>query len=160
MMAEAARPRARATLLTIGRIVLFAGGVLPWLLPLGRASLPLGAVGAAIDLLFVPMCHRLPERTLVLWGTPMPLCSRCAGIFAGVALGAAIARPRLPLSRWRWVIAATGALMVLDVVMQDAGFHPVWHETRVLTGALFGVAIAVTCVTALRGKTVSALPAD
>jgi len=90
----------------------------------------------------------------------MPLCSRCAGIFAGVALGAAIARPRLPLSRWRWVIAATGALMVLDVVMQDAGFHPVWHETRVLTGALFGVAIAVTCVTALRGKTVSALPAD
>src|SRR5262249_53086596 len=121
VMAEEARPRARATLLTMGRAVLVVAGVVPWLLPLTRALLPLGSAGAAIDLLFVPMCHRLPERTLSLLGVLMPLCSRCAGIFAGAAIGAAIARPRLSLPRWRWIIAATGALMALDVLTQDMG---------------------------------------
>jgi uncharacterized membrane protein len=150
--AGADRLRAAATLTTAGRVTLFVGGALPWLLPFGRSYLRLGAVGAAIDLAFTPLCHRLTERTLVLAGVPMPLCSRCAGIFAGVALGAIFALPRIPLARWRAIIAATGALMLLDVVTQELGVHPIWHLSRVLTGALFGYAIAVAVITALRGE--------
>jgi uncharacterized membrane protein len=152
-----ARLHAAATLTIAGRLILFLGGSLPWLLPLGRRYLRLGTAGLALDLLFLPMCHRLPERTLTLAGMPMPLCSRCAGIFAGVALGALIMRPRLSLSSWRWMIGATGALMALEVVTQDAGLHPIWHSTRVLSGLLFGYALAVTCVVALRGSHPSVL---
>lgn len=147
-----ARRRAAAILTAAGRAALFVGGALPWLIALWRSYFPLGKVGIALDLLFVPMCHRLPDRTLRLAGVAMPLCSRCAGIFAGIAIGSMVARPWLPLARWRGMIAVTGALMALDVVTQDVGLHAVWHPTRLLTGLLFGYAVAVTCVTALRGQ--------
>ena len=147
-----ARRRAAAIVTAAGRAALILGGALPWLGPLWRSSVPRSKVGPALDLVFVPMCHRLPERTLRIAGELMPLCSRCAGVFAGVAIGAIVARPWLPLARWRGMIAATGALMALDVLTQDVGLHPVWHPTRVLTGLLFGYALAVTCVTALRGE--------
>src|SRR5262245_24781194 len=96
---------AKATLTLACRAFLFLGGALPWLLPLARRYLPLGTAGVTLDLAFVSMCHRLPERTLSLAGVPMPLCSRCAGVFAGVALGAAVLGPRLTVSRWRWMVA-------------------------------------------------------
>ncbi len=125
-------------------------GVVPWILPIARAILPLGRAGELLDLLFFPVCHRIPARTLYFAGVPMPLCSRCAGIFAGLALGALIMRPRLQLARWRIVVAVTSALMLLDVVTQDLGVHPVWHVTRVATGLLFGYAIAAACLLAMR----------
>ena len=34
------------------------------------------------------MCHRMPERTIELAGVAMPVCSRCGGLFTGLALGA------------------------------------------------------------------------
>lgn len=125
-------------------------GVLPWLLPFARALLPLGRAGELLDLLFLPMCHRLPERTLSLAGVVMPLCSRCAGIFAGLALGSLLQRPRVEIARWRLFVAAAGALMLLDVVTQDLGLHPVWHATRIASGLLFGYAIAAACLLAMR----------
>src|SRR5512132_493563 len=85
-------------------------GVLPWILPFARALLPLGRAGELLDLFFLPMCHRLPERTLSLAGVSMPLCSRCAGIFAGLALGSLLLRPRVEIARWRLLVAAAGAL--------------------------------------------------
>ena len=125
-------------------------GVLPWILPFARAFLPLGRAGELLDLFFLPMCHRLPERTLTLAGVSMPLCSRCAGIFAGLALGALILRPRVEIARWKILVAAAGALMLLDVVTQDLGVHPIWHATRIASGLLFGYAIAVACLLAMR----------
>ncbi len=96
------------------------------------------------------MCHRLPERTIALAGVPMPLCSRCAGVFLGVAIGAIAARPRLSARAWRLLITAAGAAMVLDVVTQDLDLHPVWHVTRLATGFAFGYAIAAACLVSLK----------
>lgn len=134
----------------VTRVAFVVVGVVPWILPVARARLPLGRVGELIDLLFVPMCHRIPARTLYYAGVPMPLCSRCAGIFAGLALGALIMRPRIDLARWRVVVVITTALMLLDVVTQDLGVHPIWHVTRVATGLLFGYAIGAACLLAMR----------
>ncbi|AUX47455.1 uncharacterized protein SOCE26_089760 [Sorangium cellulosum] len=117
-------------------------GALPWCIPLARSRLPLGELGAALDLVFAPMCHRMPGRSIALEGVMMPLCSRCAGIFAGVAVGAAIARPRLPMAAWRPILVAAGALMAVDAATQDLGLHPVWHPTRLATGVAFGYAVA------------------
>jgi uncharacterized membrane protein len=131
----------------VGFVVL---GVVPWLLPVARATFPLGRAGELLDLLFVPMCHRIPARTLYYAGVPMPLCSRCAGIFAGLALGALIMRPRVSIARWRILVAVASALMLLDVVTQDLGVHPIWHVTRVASGLLFGYAIGAACLLAMR----------
>jgi hypothetical protein len=40
--------------------------------------------------------------------------------------------------------------MLLDVVTQDLGVHPIWHATRIASGLLFGYAIAAACLLAMR----------
>lgn len=139
------------------RATLVFVGLLPWALPFARARLPLGELGDALDMIFFTMCHRRSPRTLVLDGVAMPLCSRCAGIFLGIAVAAAIGRPLMGLRAWRWVFAAACALMVADVVTQDLGLHPVWHPTRILTGVLVGYLMVVGCLSGLaRDKTSAA----
>ena len=69
----------------------------------------------------------------------MPLCSRCAGIWIGLSLSAALAWPVLPLRALRIVVAAAAALMLIEVVTQDLGLHPVFHPTRLLSGLLLTV---------------------
>ncbi|WP_437598481.1 DUF2085 domain-containing protein [Sorangium sp. So ce590] len=137
-----APPAEPPSLLSAARCALALLGILPWCIALARSHLPLGELGAALDRLFVPICHRMPGRSLALEGVVMPLCSRCAGIFAGVAAGAAIARPRLAMTTWRPILIGLSALMVLDVATQDLGLRPVWHATRLATGLAFGYAVA------------------
>ncbi len=124
-------------------------GALPWWIPVARGRLPLGALGDALDRVFAPMCHRLPERSLALAGVQMPLCSRCAGLFAGVAAGALIARPRLARAAWRPVLIALGVVMAVEVATQDLGLHAVWHPSRLATGFAFGYALVVAFITQL-----------
>jgi hypothetical protein len=41
------------------------------------------------------ICHQLPERSYSLWHAQMPVCARCAGIYAGAVIGAVMsAMPR------------------------------------------------------------------
>lgn len=129
------------------RLLLVAAGVSPWLVWIGRAYLPLGRVGVVLDAVFIPTCHRIPSRTLELAGVLMPICSRCAGIFAGVALGAIVARPRVSMSAWRWALGVAAAVMIFEVASQDLGMHPVFHPTRLATGVFLGYAMAAAFVT-------------
>ena len=115
------------------RALLFTAASLPWAGP----WLP-GTARRALGLAFAPICHQRPERTLVLAGHAMSVCSRCAGLYAGVALGALVAWPRLGSTRYRSVFAIAAALLLMDVVAQDSGLHPVWHLSRLLTGAACG----------------------
>ena len=132
----------------VARVLMVVVGILPWILPFARSSLP-QSVGDAIDRLFWPMCHRFPARTLELAGWLMPLCSRCAGIFGGIALGAIVAWPRLSLRTWRPVLIVTAAIMVAEVITQDLGLHPVFHPTRIATGVLLGYAMAAAFTTSV-----------
>lgn len=127
------------------RGALIAGGLSPWIFPLVARWLPARAA-ALVDSVFEATCHRIADRTLALAGAPMPLCSRCAGIFAGVALGAIVARPHFDLRAARiWLVVAS-ALMVADVLAQDHGIHPMWHSTRLLTGAALGYVVGAALV--------------
>jgi uncharacterized membrane protein len=153
-----ARAVVRARIVAWFRGLLVFVGLLPWLLPLARARLPLGEIGAALDLAFFTMCHRRPPRTLSFEGVPMPLCSRCAGIFLGVAIGAAIGRPLLSLRAWRWAFGAACVLMIADVATQDLGLHPPWHPARIATGVLVGYGMVVGFLSAL-ARDVERVPA-
>ena len=33
------------------------------------------------------ICHQIPDRTIHIGGTPLPLCARCTGIYLGALLG-------------------------------------------------------------------------
>ncbi|MCA9624178.1 MAG: DUF2085 domain-containing protein [Myxococcales bacterium] len=135
--------------LAIVRVGLVLVGTFPWWLPLARGYLPLGAVGTILDGLFIASCHRLPSRTLHFAGHAMPLCSRCGGIYLGLALGAVLVWPRLSGRRIPLAFGVTGALMLLDVIAQDLGWHPMWHSTRIVTGLLVGWTASSSFVAAL-----------
>jgi uncharacterized membrane protein len=94
---------------------------------------------AALELPFALICHRIPERVMSIGGTPMPLCSRCAGIWLGISVAASLAWPALSLRVLRVLVPAAMALLLIDIALQDLGVHPVWHSTRLLTGLLLGV---------------------
>jgi uncharacterized membrane protein len=145
----AREPSAVVLVSWIARAVLVAIGVFPWCLPLLHAAWQVS--GSAFDWPFLLVCHRMPSRTLHIAGVLMPVCSRCAGIFAGLAAGSIVARPRLPIRTWRMVGAVTAGLMIADVVMQDWGVHPVWHPSRLATGVLLGYVMAAAFVTNLAG---------
>jgi uncharacterized membrane protein len=93
----------------------------------------------AMDLPFRLICHRLPERVIAIAGVPMPLCSRCAGLWIGGSLSAAMAWPALSLRALRIVVPVAAVLMLAEVVTQDLGWHPVFHPTRLLSGLLISV---------------------
>lgn len=96
---------------------------------------------AAFDLPFALLCHRIPERVLSILGTPMPTCSRCAGLWLGLSLAALFAWPAVPIKALRVVVPVAMALMFAEVLTQDLGWHPVFHPTRILTGLLVGAPI-------------------
>jgi uncharacterized membrane protein len=98
-----------------------------------------GLLWTAFDLPFRVLCHRIPERVLAIAGTPLPLCSRCLGIWVGASLSAALAWPVLPLRALRVVLPVAMALMGIEVLTQDLGIHPVFHPTRLLSGLLISV---------------------
>ena len=147
------RARARRRILFWARFSFIVVGTMPWWLPVLQALLPLGPVGAALELPFFFVCHQLSERTIVILGEAMPLCSRCAGIFTGLALGAITCWPRLTIQRARILLALGGALMLADVIMQDMGIHPVWHSTRLITGGILGWIGCAALMTAIIKET-------
>lgn len=103
----------------------------------------LHALAAALEWPWAQTCHRLPDRTLRVFGSSMPMCSRCMGLDVGFGLGMIVARPyRGPKLMWSWM-AIAGALLALEIVTQNRGMHPIWHTTRFVTGALFAYPIGV-----------------
>lgn len=137
-------------LVAITRVAFALAGFFPWVLPWARAKLPLGPLGWLADAMFLVVCHRRPERTLVFADVPMPVCSRCGGIFLGLALGALVARPTLSLRAGRVGLVLAGLGMLVDVITQDLGIHPVWHATRIATGGLFGCVFACSLISVIR----------
>jgi len=97
------------------------------------------------------VCHQLPERSYRLWSAQMPVCARCAGIYAGAALAAlaALASAARPaVRRARLILAAAVAPSLLTLVYEwTAGRAPA-NAIRFAAGLPIGIAGAWLIVAA------------
>ena len=113
------------------------------------------------------ICHQQGARSLHPGGVRMPVCARCAGLYAGGALGAlaalawvvASAAPlRLPLGRARVAAVACG----LPTVAAWAGEHlaglPVPALARAALALPLGAAVAVITTVWAGGATFDDTP--
>jgi len=120
--------------------------LLPWLRAVGAIPPVLAAL---VDRAFFPLCHHLEGRVLLIHGEAMCVCSRCAGLYAGLATGFLLATPRLEDGAYRRLLTAGLVAIALDVVTQDTGLHAPFHPVRLATGALVGWAAAAWMVVAI-----------
>ena len=89
-------------------------------------------------------CHQIPERSFHLYGSKFAVCSRCTGIYAGIALAELaypLTRPlkRTDTPRLIWLFLAAAPL----VIDWSLGYFSIWqnnHVSRFATGFLLGAA--------------------
>ncbi len=83
---------------------------------------------------------------MVVFGDLLPVCSRCAGIYVGLGLGAALLRPRLGVWPLRIWVGFAALVMILDVATETLGMRPELGSFRFTTGAFLSFPVAVAVV--------------
>ncbi len=115
--------------------------LLPWL----REATGLRVLEALDEVLAV-QCHRLGGRVLDLWGVPMAVCSRCAGIYAGVMVGALLGWPRWSVRVTFVVVGAALLTLVVEAGLEAAGVLPAVHAIRIATGVALAWPVSAIAV--------------
>lgn len=101
------------------------------------------------------ICHGQLDRAFELAGVAMPICARCTGIYAGIALGALLMMIA-PLERRRSLLFLAGVLLaaplVVDGSMQTLGLWSTGNLPRGMTGLLFGVGLITLAGNGVAGR--------
>ena len=108
-------------------------------------------------LLFRFFCHGIPERCLVLWGVPMPICSRCTAIYAGLALAVLVffLLPRMREVTARLVLGIAVLPLAIDGLTQLARLRQSTNGLRLATGLAAGIAFGIWAITAVESHVVT-----
>jgi uncharacterized membrane protein len=114
------------------RLLLVFVGALPW------ALAAFGSSAHSLHFIFKDFCHQMPERTLTICGAPMAICSRCAGIYAGIAIGALLPPMAFMGRHGRVAIWIAFSIVMLDVAIQNYMLHSINHFFRITTGFVAG----------------------
>lgn len=127
-----------------GAVAGLAWAVLLVLAPLGPPALTAATYAAGSVL-----CHQRPERSFHLWGAQLPVCARCAGIYAGAAVVTAaylagLWQPagRLAPVRLRRVLLAGCAPTVTTVALEWSSLAAMSNPVRAAAGLALGLAAA------------------
>ena len=157
----------------------FVGASVAWFVALQLATLvsswpyppaPVYLLSFGTYLVGSLLCHQRPERSFFLWGSQMPVCARCLGIYAGAALAATAlsfvarlqpSRLRSPEKRASFGEArrsADGA----EAARSTGGPAPLAREVGVLRSArmLLIVAIVPAAATLVYEWTTGEMPAN
>ena len=114
------------------------------------------------------VCHQLPSRSFSLWGTQVPVCARCSGLYAAAPVGLLLAlvlgsgrvRARLagPNRRladsehlWRLVLLVSAGPTLLTLGGELAGLIQPSGLMRAVSAAPLGFGTAWLVGLALRG---------
>ncbi len=130
---------ARALLAAAGSLVCLFMVAAPVLAAYGHDT-----AAAILYCLFSPICHQIPDRSFVFFGHAWAACHRCAGIYLGLLLAAAVEFPWIrlrPQSRRFGVLAGILPLL-LDALLPFAGLWQSTCAARFVTGLIFGVVAA------------------
>jgi hypothetical protein len=89
---------------------------------------PLRVAASALYFAGARLCHQRPDRTIHLAGCPMPVCGRCAGLYAGAPIGLVAAAlvsfsPRRGARRGLALAAVPTALTLAAEWTGPAGGH-------------------------------------
>lgn len=122
-----------------------------------------GAFPAVVYAMGHVLCHQRPERSFAWGGQAWPVCARCAGIYVGAALGAALAatrsRTRLPdAAVCRFWLAASVLPSVVTLVFEWASGEAPGHAWRAIAGGWMGGVAAVLVILFLREPLVRTAP--
>jgi uncharacterized membrane protein len=129
------------------RGALVAAGLLPYVAFALRGDR--GFVAEGLSAWFRFQCHGRADRSLSVAGEVFPVCSRCMGIYSGLALASLLALPRVSArARRAWLVGAAVA-MVLEVQLQDRTGHAPIHALRLLTGLALAWPVALIVLAAL-----------
>lgn len=91
-------------------------------------------------------CHQLPERSFHVDGVQLAVCHRCYGIYWGLPVAV---MAFLGLSRWdhyinpraKYILAGSALPPAIDWLGGVLGLWVNTPETRVITGAVFGLVV-------------------
>ena len=149
------------------KIVLGVVGAIPALI-LSAATLCSWAIAAGASmqwrLLFRVMCHGRVERSLELFGVPMPLCARCVGIYLGLLGGLLVALAAFRLIRllrervMRRVAFAAIVPLAVDGLTQLTGLRESTNTLRIATGIAAGLAFGLWILAAVEHREDAAGP--
>jgi uncharacterized membrane protein len=111
-------------------------------------------------LLFRIFCHGIPERCLVLWNVPMPICARCTAIYAGliVSLAVFLVLPRMRDSVALVILYVAVVPMAIDGLTQLARLRLSTNPLRIETGLLAGVAFGVWALSTIENHEIVTIP--
>jgi uncharacterized membrane protein len=101
------------------------------------------------------VCHQRPERSFEAWGSQLPVCARCAGIYFGAALAALVSLApdlRMP-ARWFRAALLAASVPTLATLSYEwfTGDMPA-NALRAATGSAFGAVVAAVVVGALTSR--------
>jgi len=88
------------------------------------------------------ICHQYPTRSLWIMNRPMGLCSRCFAIYASFSMSL-IFLPLLTNRKYIVLLCFLFLPLIVDGVLQYYNIKESDNVSRVLSGALFGMASSI-----------------
>ncbi len=127
--------------------VLLALTAVGWVALLILAPVLPVAVAGIVYALGSRICHQRPERSFHLFAVQLPVCARCAGIYAGAAIGSLLAlsgsvRERLFPFSPRMLLVAGALPTLITLTAEWSGAWRGGNDARAAAGVLLGVAVA------------------
>jgi uncharacterized membrane protein len=103
---------------------------------------------------FHAICHGIPHRCLVLFGTRMPICARCVGIYLGLFFGIAafLVMPWMSERFLRVAAAAAAVAMFLDGFTQLLRLRESTNTLRLATGFPFAFLFVMWALSAIERR--------
>jgi uncharacterized membrane protein len=103
--------------------------------------------------IFSYVCHQLPDRSIHLDGHSMAVCTRCFGVYFGLAAGVLIYPLWRPIEKIepirRFWLFLSLVPVTIDWSLTMVGIWENTHVSRFLTGMILGAACATFIVPAL-----------
>jgi uncharacterized membrane protein len=99
------------------------------------------------------ICHQRPERSFHLFAAQLPVCARCAGIYAGAAAGSllmlsASIRARLFRVSPQPVLLAGALPTLITIILEWSGAWAGANDVRAFAGVPLGLSTAFVVATA------------